>query len=398
MDGVHPAAWRRAAVVAALMLAAFTFNTAENLPVGLLASMAADLGVSLGAVGALVTGYGLTVAVVSLPFARLTRSVPRRHLLAGLLGLLALASWASALREVSYGLLMAARVVTAFAQAAFWVAMGPVAVGLFPPERRGRVMGLLSVGGSLATVLGVPGGTWLGGHGGWRAPFWVLGALALVSLLVVAALLPTSHPRESHAAYGVAPDRRRFLVVVSVTALSVTGVFTAFTYVAALLKDVGGFGAGAVSGVLFAFGAAALAGVAVTGPLLDRFPRATLAVPVATQAIALLGLYAGAGSQVASVALLTLLGASVAPVFMATQSQVLRVAPGRTETALATNSVAFNVGVALGALVGGGLLHGVGVRGLFLVGGLLTVGALAVSAWPAGRLVPVPRRPDTTAA
>ncbi|MFC8516342.1 MFS transporter [Streptomyces sp. NPDC057257] len=386
MGSVRPAAWRRGAVVAALMLAAFTFNTAENLPVGLLSLMAADLRVSLGAVGILVTGYGLTVAVVSLPFARVTRSVPRRYLLAGLLGLLAVASWVSAAHAVSYGLLMAARVVTALAQAAFWVVMGPVAVGLFPPERRGRVMGLLSIGGSLATVLGVPAGTWLGGHSGWRAPFAVLGALALVCLLVVGALLPTSRPQESHAAYGAAPDRRRFLVVVSTTALSVTGVFAAFTYVAAFLDEVGGFGEDAVSGVLFAFGAAALAGVTLAGPLLDRFPRGTLTVPVVTQAVALLGLYAGGGSQVAAVALLMLLGASVAPVFMATQSQVLRVAPGRTETALAANSMAFNAGVAAGALLGGGLLPLVGVRGTFLVGGLLTLGALAVLTWPESRV------------
>lgn len=385
MGSVRPAAWRRGAVVAALMLAAFTFNTAENLPLGLLSLMAADLHVPLGTVGALVTGYGLTVAVVSLPAARLTRSVPRRYLLAAILGLLAAASWISALQGVSYGLLLAARLVTALAQAAFWVLMGPVAVGLFPPERRGRVMGLLSLGGSLATVLGVPAGTWLGGHGGWRAPFVVLGALALVSLVVIGTMLPTSRPEESHAAYGAEPDRRRFLVVVATTGLSVTGVFAGYTYVVALLQDVGGFGADAVSGVLFAFGAAALAGIAVTGPLLDRFPRATLTVPVITQAAALLGLYVGAGSKVAAVALLMLLGASVAPVFMATQSQVLRVAPGRTESALAANSAAFNVGVAAGALLGAVLLPVVGVRGMFLVGGLLTLGALTVLLWPEGR-------------
>ncbi|MCX5053744.1 MFS transporter [Streptomyces sp. NBC_00201] len=382
MGSVRPAAWRRSAVVAALMLAAFTFNTAENLPTGLLSLMAADLRVSPTAVGALVTGYGLTVAVVSLPAARLTRSVPRRYLLAGLLGLLAAASWVSALGSISYALVLAARVGTALAQASFWVLMGPVAVGLFPPGRRGRVMGLLSVGGSLATVLGVPAGTWLGGRGGWHAPFAVLGALALVSLVVVAALLPTSHPQEGHAAYGVAPDRRRFFVVVATTALSVTGVFAGFTYVVVLLEDVGGFGEDAVSGVLFAFGAAALAGVALAGPLLDRFPRATLTVPVATQAAALLGLYAAASSQVAAVALLMLLGASVAPVFMATQSQVLRVAPGRTESALAANSAAFNAGVAAGALLGGALLPLTGARGTFLAGGMLTVGALAVLTWP----------------
>jgi len=386
MGSVRSAARRRGAVVAALMLAAFTFNTTENLPVGLLSLMAADLGVSLAAVGVLVTGYGLTVAVVSLPVAHVTRSVPRRSLLAGLLGLVAAASWGSALTAVSYGTLLAARLVTAVAQALFWAVMGPVAVGLFPPERRGRVMGLLSVGGSLATVLGVPAGTWLGGHGSWRAPFAVLGVLALISLVAIAALLPTSRPQESHAAYGTSPDRRRFLVVLATTALSVTGVFAGFTYVVPLLGDVSGFGDDAVSGVLFAFGVAGLTGVALTGPLLDRFPRATLTVPLATQAAALLGLYAAGSSQSATVALLMLLGASVAPVFMATQSHVLRVAPGRTESALAANSAAFNVGVAAGALLGGGLLPVVGVRGAFLTGGLLTALALAVLTWPEFRV------------
>jgi predicted MFS family arabinose efflux permease len=384
MASVRLTAGRRAAVVAALMLAAFTFNTTENLPVGLLSLISDDLRVSLTSVGLLVTGYGLTVAVVSLPVAHVTRSIPRRHLLSGLLGLLVLATWVSSLGTVSYGLLLAARVATALAQALFWAVMGPVAVGLFPPERRGRVMGLLSVGGSLATVLGVPAGTWLGGHSGWRAPFVVLGALGLVALVAVAALLPTSPPEEGHAAYGVTPDTRRFAVVLATTALSVTGAFAGFTYVVAFLDEVGGFAAGSVSGLLLLFGAAGIVGVAAAGPLLDRFPTGTLTVPVAAQAVALLGLYAGGGhSQVLVVALLMLLGASVGPLFMATQSQVLQVAPGRTELAMAANSAAFNLGVAAGALTGGALLSTVGVRGTFLVGGLLTLGALAVLTWPA---------------
>ncbi|MFD9002225.1 MFS transporter [Streptomyces sp. NPDC059582] len=389
MGSARPPAWRRAAVVAALMLAAFTFNTTENLPVGLLSLMSAGLRVPLAAVGVLVTGYGLTVAVVSLPVAHATRSVPRRRLLTGLLGLLALACWAAALDTVSYGLLLASRLVTALAQALFWAVMGPVAVGLFPPERRGRVIGLLSVGGSLATVLGVPAGTWLGGHVGWRAPFAVLGALAALCLVVIAVLLPTSRPQDSHAAYGAAPDRRRFAVVLATTALSVTGAFTGFTYVAVFLTDVTGFAADSVGAVLLAFGAAGLTGVSVAGPLLDRFPRATLAVPVAAQAAALLGLSAGARSEVAVVALVMLLGASVGPVFMATQNESLRVAPGRTESALAANSAAFNAGVAAGALLGGALLPVVGARGAFLVGGLLTVAALAVPTWPVSAAAPL---------
>ncbi|MGW7299470.1 MFS transporter [Streptomyces sp. NPDC054829] len=366
----------RGAVVAALMLAAFTFNTAENLPVGLLPLMADDLGVSQPTVGLLVTGYALTVVVVSLPLAHLTRAIPRRPLLTVLLALLATASWATAWHAVSYGPLLAARAATALAQALYWAVMGPVAVGLYPPERRGRIMGLLSVGGSLATVLGVPTGTWLGSHTGWRAPFAVLGALALLSLITVAVLLPTTHPRESHSAYGVTPDRRRFLLVVTTTALSVTGVFTAFTYIATFLDEVSGFDTDATGPLLLAFGAAGLAGVAATGPLLDRFFQATLVVPISTQLTALLGLYAIGHHQVACVALLMLLGASVAPAFTASQSQVLHWAPARTESALAANSVAFNVGVAVGALLGGAVFTGFGVRGTFLAGGLLTAGAL----------------------
>ncbi|MFE5813478.1 MFS transporter [Streptomyces sp. NPDC056479] len=382
MVSVRPAPWRRAAVVAALMLAAFTFNTTENLPVGLLAFMADDLRVSLTAVGALVTGYGLTVAVASLPLAHLTRSVPRRYLLTAILGLLALASWVSALGGVSYGVLLAARVATALGQAVFWSVMGPVAVGLFPPERRGRVIGLLSVGGSLATVAGVPAGTWLGGHTDWRTPFALLGVLALLSLVTVGILLPSSRPQDGHSAYGAAPDRRGFRVVLAVTVLSVTGAFAGFTYIVAFLTEVGGFGGDAVGAVLLAFGGAALAAVTVTGPLLDRHPRATLTVPVAAQAVALIGLWATGHVPAATIALIMVLGASVATAFMATQSRVLQVAPGRTETALAANSAAYNLGIAAGALLGGALLPAVGVRGTLLAGGLFTVAALMVLTSP----------------
>lgn len=368
---------RRVTVVGALMLAAFAFNTTENLPIGLLRLIAGDLHVSLPSVGYLVTGYGLTVAVVSLPLAHATRSMPRRHLLTGLLAALVLASWVSTL-GASYGLLLVARVVTAVAQALFWAVMGPVAVGLFSPAVRGRVIGALSFGGSLATVAGVPAGTWLGQHQGWQAPFLVLSALGVVALVLVAALLPTSRPEDGHAAYGQTPDRRRFGIVVATTAVSVTGAFAGFTYIVEFLDEVAGFSAAWVGALLSVFGIAGVAGVTVTGPLLDRFPRATLTVPVAAQAVALLVLFGAGTVQAVTVAMLALLGASVGPVFMATQSRVLAVAPGRTEMALAANSAAFNVGVAAGALLGGALLRTVQVRGTFLVGGLLTLAALAV--------------------
>ncbi len=368
---------RSAIVVAGLMLAAFTFNSTENLPVGLLADVSRDLRVPLAAVGYLVTGYGLTVAVFSLPLARATRAVPHRHVLGGVLTVLVAASLASALAG-SYGVLLAARLATALAQALFWAVMGPAAVGLFPPSRRGRVIGLLSVGGSLATALGVPAGTWLGRHAGWQAPFAVLTVLGATALVLVAACLPVSRPGTGHAAYGAAPDRRAFAVVLATTALSGTGAYTGFTYIETFLTHVSGFSGAAVSPLLFVFGVAALAGIAAAGPLLDRLPWTMLAVPVALQTAAMLGLWAAGGVRWVTVVMLALLGLAVAPVVMAAQALVLRVAPGRTETAVAANSAAFNTGVALGALTGGLTLPLVAVRGTFLVGALATAVALVL--------------------
>ncbi|MFF3261342.1 MFS transporter [Streptomyces sp. NPDC002932] len=359
------------------MLAAFTFNTAENLPIGLLELIAEGLHVSLPSVGYLVTGYGVTVAVASLPLAHFTRTLPRRHVLTGLLAALVVSSLVAAMAG-SYGTLLAARLLTALAQALFWAVMGPVAVGLFRPGVRGRVVGALSVAGSLAVVLGVPAGTWLGRQSGWQVPVAVLAALGAVSLVTIAALLPTSRPQEGHAAYGSAPDARRFGTVLAAGFLSATGAFAGYTYVVKFLGDVGGFSGSAVNVLLVAFGVACLAGVSVTGVLLDRFPRSVLAGAVVTQAVGMLGLYATGGSPVAAVVFLALTGAALGPVFMATQNEMLHCAPGRTDMALAANSGGYNAGIASGAALGGLVLTHAGVRGTFLMGGLLTVASCAV--------------------
>lgn len=139
MDGAAEQArrtrWQRSAVLAALMPAAFTFDTAENLPIGLLELIADSLRVSVPAVGLLVTGYGVTVAVASVPLAHVMRGVARRHVLTALLAALVVSSVMAAL-ATSYRLLLAARLLTAPAQALFWAVLGPVAVGLFAPGFR----------------------------------------------------------------------------------------------------------------------------------------------------------------------------------------------------------------------------------------------------------------------
>ncbi len=384
-----PRPWHRWTVLAALMLAAFTLNTAENLPIGLLEVISASLRVPVSAVGLLVTGYGLTVAVASLPLAHATRAVPRRHVLTGLLAVLIVSSLCAA-AVASYSVLLLSRLLTALAQALFWAVMGPVAVGLFPPGVRGRVVGALSVAGSLALVLGVPAGTWLGRQSAWQVPVALLAALGLAALVPIAVLLPTSRPEEGSAARGSRPDARRFAVVLAVGTLSATGAFAGYTYVVRFLGEVSGFSTSAVSALLVAFGLACLAGVTVTGAVLDRFPRAALTAAVATQAVGMLGLYAAGTVPVAAVVFLTLTGAALGPVFMTTQNAMLHCAPGRTDIALAANSGSYNAGIAAGAALGGLVLSLAGVRGTFLCGGLLTVAACAVLS--AAHLLPSPPR------
>ncbi|WP_203644475.1 MFS transporter [Streptomyces sp. SID14478] len=367
------------------MLAAFTFNTAENLPVGLLELISESLRVSVSAVGLLVTGYGVTVAVASLPLAHAVRAVPRRHVLTGLLAALVVSSLVAA-SATSYWLLLVARLLTALAQALFWAVMGPVAVGLFVRAVRGRVVGALSVAGSLALVLGVPAGTWLGQQSNWKVPVAMLAALGLISLVTIAVLLPSSRPEEEPAAYGTSPDTRRFGIVLAAGTLSATGAFAGYTYIVKFLGDVSGFSSSAVSALFVVFGVACLAGVSITGAVLDRFAQSALTTAVATQAVGMLGLYAAGTHPVAAVVFLALMGGALGPVFMTTQNEMLHCAPGRTDMALAANSGAYNAGIAVGAAVGGLVLPLAGVRGTFLAGGLLTVGACTVLL--GGRLLP----------
>ncbi|MEV6923347.1 MFS transporter [Dactylosporangium sp. NPDC051485] len=368
---------RRVSVLAAVALSAFMFNTTESLPIGLLQLMAGDLHVSLPAVGLLVSGYGLVVAVVSLPLAHWTRHLPRRHVLAGVLGLLAAASLVSVLAS-SYAIVLGSRIVVALAQALFWAVMGATAVGQFSPAVRGRVLGVLSACGSLAILLGVPAGTWLGQHSGWRAPFVVIGIGALAAAALVAVLLPTSRPEESHAAFGSAPNRWQFAVVLATTVLTMTGLFTGFTYVVEFLTGTTGLAQRLIGVLLFVYGLAGLLGVTVFGQLLDRWPRGALLTAVSIQGTAMLTLSMYSDNKVVVIGSLAVLGAASGPIFMATQARILHVAPGRTEIGFAANSGAFNVGVAAGALLGGILLAAMGARSTFLAGAALTMVALGL--------------------
>jgi DHA1 family inner membrane transport protein len=370
----HPAAALGA--LGALSGAAFCFVTGENLPVGLLPQLSAGLHVSLSAVGLLVTIYALVVVAVSAPLTHLTRGIPRRPLLAGMLATFVLATLAASAAP-NYGWLIAARVVIALAQALFWSIVAVVAVALFPPRARGRAVAGVFAGSSIALILGVPAGTWIGQLAGWRLAFVGLSGLGLIDLAALAVLLPSMRSDEGHAAAGTHPDARRYLLTVVTTILCVSGSFTAYTYVTAFLTRVSGLPLRAVAPVLLLTGVADAAGIVVTGFLLDRRPTLARVGPVAVLATALLALFAFGTSGAATIVLEACAGIGLSGVAIALQSHVLVVAPRRTDIASAWYSASFNVGIAGGPLVGALVLSTLGLRFTPLVGGVLALLGLA---------------------
>nr|WP_179779798.1 MFS transporter [Micromonospora jinlongensis] len=375
---------RRAwAVLVALSLAAFAFITTELLPVGLLTHIAPDLDRSRSQVGLLVSGYAIVVVLASVPLARLTQRIPRRQLLGVTMLLFAAANALAALAS-TYAVLAGSRVVTALAQALFWSIATATVTGPFPAAVRGRVVALFATGATLAPVLGVPLGTWLGQQAGWRTAFGALAGVGLAIAVAVFILLPSYPPAAGGAARGTAPDGRRFVLLLVATALGIGGFMTLQTYVTPFLLDVSGFADAVLAPLLFVSGAAGVIGTLAAARTLDSRPTASLLTPLSIGAASLFGLYALGALRPGVVALLAGVGLAYAAFGSAVQSRMLQLAPGSTDIASAGVSTAFNAGIAGGSLLGGGLLPTLGPRPLALAGGLLTLAAfalLAVDAW-----------------
>ncbi|MEU5902965.1 MFS transporter [Micromonospora sp. NPDC047527] len=368
---------RARAVLVALSLAAFAFITTELLPVGLLTHIAPDLDRSRSQIGLLVSGYAIVVVLASVPLARLTQRIPRRQLLSVTMLLFAAANATAALAP-TYTVLAGSRLVTALAQAVFWSIATATVTGPFPVAVRGRVVALFATGATLAPVLGVPLGTWIGQQAGWRVAFAVLAGVGVVIAAAVFVLLPSYPPAAGGAAHGTAPDGRRFALLLVATALGIGGFMTLQTYVTPFLLDVSGFADAVLAPLLFVSGAAGVVGTLAAARTLDTRPIASLLTPLSIGTASLFGLYALGTLRPGAVALLAGIGLAYAAFGSAVQSRMLQLAPGSTDIASAGVSTAFNAGIAGGSLIGGVLLPTSGARPLALVAGLLTLVALTL--------------------
>lgn len=367
----------------ALAAGAFGIGVTEFVIMGLLLEVGADLGVSTSAAGLLISGYAIGVVVGAPLLTILTARWPRWQVLLALMAIFILGNAACALAP-SYGLLMAARILTALAHGTFFGVGSVVATRLVAPEKRASAIALMFTGLTVATVLGVPFGTWLGQAYGWRATFWAVTATGGAALAVMTLAIPRDGAPEGADDWRAdlrAMARLPVLLGLLTTVLGYAGVFAVFTYIAPLLTRIAGFGEAAISPILLLFGGGLVVGNLLGGRLADRNLAPAVIGSLAVLAIVLIATGPALGNPWTAAIAVALLGAAAFATVPPLQMWVLGKVQGAGESlASSFNIAAFNLGNALGAFAGGAVIdHGPGLGWVTLTAALFPLAALAVA-------------------
>ncbi|MBI2255403.1 MAG: MFS transporter [Proteobacteria bacterium] len=377
--------------ILALSAGCFGIGTTEFVVMGLLPDVARDLQVDIPQAGLLVTGYAVGVIIGAPILAILTANLPRKGALLGLMGIFMLGNLFCAVAP-TYELMMAARIFTAFAHAAFMGIGAVVAADLAPKHQRAQAMALTMAGLTVANVLGVPGGTAFGQAFGWRFTFVavaVIGGIAAIAVALMVPRLPVA--RKAHSMIGEFRILKRPQVVIGMgmSALSAAAMFSVYTYIRPLLTDVTGIAATSVTYVLVVFGLGLTFGNLVGGRLADWKLMPSL-IALFFGIAGLLALFTITVSTPATaIATLIVWGIAGFAVVAPLQMHVVVEAKGAPNLVSVLNHAGFNIGCASGAFLGGiPIAQGWGYHNVPWVGAALAFAAALVgifSIWLAKR-------------
>ncbi|MCR3901638.1 MFS transporter [Aeromonas hydrophila] len=364
----------------ALTLSAFAIGTTEFVIVGLIPTIAEQLNVSLPSAGLLVSLYALGVAIGAPVLTALTGKVPRKWLLVGLMALFTagnLLAW----QAPGYESLIVARILTGLAHGVFFSVGSTIATGLVAKEKAASAIAIMFSGLTIALVTGVPLGTWIGQVFGWRETFLVVSLLGLVAMVGSLLLIPSNLPKGAASTIREQLSvltKKPLLLVYAKTALGYGGAFTAFTFLAPILQQVSGFSAGAVSLILLVYGVSVAVGNIWGGKLADKMgPLPALKLMFAGLALILLLLTFTAPHPVLAVLTVLVWGAFAFGNVPGLQVLVVKQAeihtPNAVDVASGLNIAAFNVGIALGSVVGGFVVEHLGLMHTPWIGALIVL-------------------------
>ncbi len=337
-----------------LTLSAFAIGTAEFVIAGLLTQVAESLHVSAGQAGHLITAYALSIVfggpLLTLWLARFDK----RTVLLGLMGLF-IAGNLIAANTSDYGVLLASRVLAGLTQGPFYGIGAVVATRLVSEKLGGQAVGQMFAGLTLANVLGVPAGAWIGNAFGWNATFWVVAALGSVATVAIALTIPhqAAEPKHSLASQLMAFRNPQLLASLLITTLGWTGFMTFYGYIAPVAEQVAGFARADLSWILVIVGLGLVLGNALGGKSADAnlskalklWPAAMIAALVVVGVVAKHPWLFVAASFVFGV----MSFANVPPM----QMRVMKHGGDAPELAATANISAFNIANAIGGVIGG---------------------------------------------
>ncbi|HEX7849717.1 MAG TPA: MFS transporter [Sphingomonas sp.] len=341
----------------ALSVGAFGIGVTEFAPMGLLPVIAGDLHVSIPAAGLLISAYALGVMIGAPLMTLTTGRVPRRTLLIALAGIFTLGNLLAAM-STGYGMLLVARIVTSFNHGAFFGVGSIVAAGLVPPQRRAGAVATMFMGLTIANVVGVPLATWAGEHLGWRMSFLGisgLGVATMVSLRLTLPALPAPTGGNAMAELRVL-TRGRVLGALALTVVGSSAMFTVFTYIAPILRDATHASLGFVTAMLVTYGLGLTAGNWLGGRFADRSVDRTLIITLASLAIILVAFAMLMPFAAPTAILVFLWGVASFALVPPLQVRVMAAAADAPNLASSVNIGAFNLGNAIGAALGGGVI------------------------------------------
>lgn len=366
----------------ALAIGAFGIGTTEFVIVGLLPDVADDLSVSIPSAGMLVTGYALGVVVGAPLMTAAGARLPRKTMLVALMAIFIAGNLLCALAG-DYTALMGGRLIAALTHGAFFGIGSVVAADLVAPDRRASAIALMFTGLTLANVLGVPLGTFLGQQFGWRSTFWAVTGIGVVGLLGLITLVPAQPRPESgalHAELAVFRKPQVWLALTT-TVLGFGGVFASFTYLAPMMTELAGFSDGAVAWLLVLFGVGLCVGNVLGGRAADRALMPSLYVILGGLCVVLVIFTFTSQAALPAAITLAAFGAIGFATVPPLQARVMQQAAGAPALASAANIAAFNLGNALGAWLGGlAVAHGLGWTSPTWIGAGLAAAGLGTAA------------------
>ncbi|MFK7695942.1 MFS transporter [Paenibacillus sp. HJGM_3] len=371
----------------ALAVSAFAIGTTEFISVGLLPLIAEDFHISVTTSGLTVTLYALGVTFGAPILTSLTSQVSRKTLLLWIM-VVFIAGNTLAAAANGIALLLAARVISALAHGVFMSIGSTIAADLVPEHRRSSAISIMFSGLTVATVTGVPLGTYIGQQLGWRAAFIAIVVTGIVAFaanltLVTSSLRQGTKTRLADQVKLV--TNGRLLLAFAITALGYGGTFVVFTYLSPLLHEITGFHEETVAVLLLLYGIAIAIGNVVGGKAAGRKPVTALFYMFSIQAVVLLVLMVTVPFKVAGLITVFFMGLFAFMNVPGLQTYVVilaeRLAPQAKDVASAVNIAAFNAGIAIGAYLGGIVTDLMGLIHTTWIGALMVAGAVLLTAW-----------------